>query len=343
MPINDLARRYLDHFAQGLDIPGGLPHRKALAQIRLDFSPESLDRIDLLLRQMRQRLQPEAESFIQDQGNQNLAYLLAFYIGETIARFTDQRCNWFEYEELKTVASPELLADYPYGFITSITCVFERDGFYVPLSPMFEQLFHDDARMTVAGSAQRILRRVLDKPLLLPPAPGEAAAEPANALIAEAIAGALDFAGGAAAFCIHGVLEGAALPPTLAHGNVSGKVTMVSMMDGDIDRGLKVLDTNAENAQQSALIYDGFVNLPSRRTDALVVEMRAYQPLPFSAQIVIPYRHADKPGGFALHAPRLLSFSLDAAHLPSVREGFFKGLRGFNPAGMWDKHYVTEG
>ncbi|GAA5176084.1 hypothetical protein GCM10025771_09890 [Niveibacterium umoris] len=344
MPINDLARRYLDHFEQGLEIPGGLPHRKALAQLRLDYSAQSLERIDLLLRQMRERLKPEPNAFINDSANQNLSYLLAFYIGETISRFTGQRCDWFKYEELREIAPPELLADYPYGFNTSITCVFERDGFYVPLSPVLQQLFFDDPDFTVASSAQRVLRRVLDKPVLTPRTTGEPAPVPQNPIIYEAVAEALEFAGSATAFAIWNVMEGSDHPPSLTHRFASGKVLTQNMMflswNEAIENSKKVLKSNAENAQVSALTYDGFINLPSHRTDALVLELQAYQPLPFTAHIVIPYRSAKKPEGFALYAPRVLDLSIDAAHLPAVREGFFSGIRSFNPGDMWDKHYL---
>ncbi|MEQ1517199.1 MAG: hypothetical protein ABL931_12005, partial [Usitatibacteraceae bacterium] len=81
MPLNHIADRYLHAFDKQEEFDGGLSFRKALLQSNLDSSVESLNRVDYLLNQMRTRLHPNPDEFLDPQPNQNFLYLLAFYVG----------------------------------------------------------------------------------------------------------------------------------------------------------------------------------------------------------------------------------------------------------------------
>jgi hypothetical protein len=59
MPITQLAEQYLTAFAAGgSDFPGGIAYLEALGQAQLDYTPESLQRIDTLLDQIHTREAP---------------------------------------------------------------------------------------------------------------------------------------------------------------------------------------------------------------------------------------------------------------------------------------------
>jgi hypothetical protein len=338
MPITHVADNYLDVYRRGAEFEGGLAFQKALAQANLDFSVESLGRIDLLLDQIRERLKPEFDSFIGKQENQNFLHLIAFYAGEVIARGMGWQRQWLEHPEL--VKAVEEASEYPFCFATSITCLFENGYWFLPLSPIQERLFEADSGRSLKESAARYMKSQAEPPKLerssaIPSmVPGPAAAE---------VKMLANFAGIAAAFAVFQIAEGGPLIPTLSSEMPSGERDMAALMRDDlnaaIDEGLQRLVINPEGAVRSTLAYDGFINLPSRRTDALVLEARSHAPHGFAFSVALPYRHARAEGGFALYHLRLLSFALDNAHLPLLTASFFAGFDKFRPEGMWKKYF----
>ena len=64
--MKDVARLFLETYARGGEVEGGWKFGKALIQARLDYSEESLERIDLLLKAIRERAKPAHDEFIAD-------------------------------------------------------------------------------------------------------------------------------------------------------------------------------------------------------------------------------------------------------------------------------------
>jgi hypothetical protein len=116
-------------------------------------------------------------------------------------------------------------------------------------------------------------------------------------------------------------------------------VLMRDDMNAAVDEGLQRLAANPDGALRAALAYDGFLNLPGRRTDALVLEARSYGAQGVAFSVALPYRHARAEGGFALYNLRLLSLAIDNAHLPLLTASFFAGFDKFRPEGMWKKYF----
>jgi hypothetical protein len=152
MPINDLARRYLETFALGGEFPDGLAFRPELVDTMLDYSRESLARIDDLLDGIRAREQPEYGAFMDDYANQTFMYLLAFYVGTVTARQSGSAIDWLDYGEMIEVI-PDNESLVPQCFASSVTCVIHGKGFFVPLASIEERLFEDVPEKSVAFSA----------------------------------------------------------------------------------------------------------------------------------------------------------------------------------------------
>lgn len=153
MPINDLATKYLETFERNEDFPDGLSFRKALTQSDLDYSRESLSRIDSLLDQIRTRFKPEHSTFMQDYANQTFLYLLAFYVGTVTARQSGNKIDWYNYSEMLAVI-PDNKAFVPECFASSITCIIHKKGFFIPLSSIEERLFVEPPGKSVKFSAE---------------------------------------------------------------------------------------------------------------------------------------------------------------------------------------------
>ncbi|MBL8489915.1 MAG: hypothetical protein JNM82_03960, partial [Rhodocyclaceae bacterium] len=273
MPATALARRYLAAYHAGEEIPGGLAFAKALGQARLDYSPDSLGRIDQLLIQIRQKLRPEFATFLAVQENQNFLYLLCFYAGEVVARYTGRSIEWYPHEELVERLPPEAAAGYPQCFATSMACVLDDSAFFVPLSSMQEILFEEGSGRSLLAAADQFMRRAVGVPVLDPAAVAPARRPDAFPPELEAVG---RFVGMAAAFAVWQVCEGQPLIPMLSQEMPSGQKLNTSLMQDDlgkaIDTGLKRLELGGEGALHAVLAYDGYVNLPGFRTDALILE-----------------------------------------------------------------------
>ena len=152
MPLNQLASQYLEVFQNNGEFEGGLSFQTKLIRCNLDFSIESLKRVDDLLDQIRLRVKPQFDQFLSVHANQNFLYLLCFYVGHCVAVNSKQQIVWLDYSEMSETF-PEYKAMYPECFATSATCLFEKTGFFIPLSSIQERLFTDPPGKSVAFSA----------------------------------------------------------------------------------------------------------------------------------------------------------------------------------------------
>ncbi|MES2948713.1 MAG: hypothetical protein V4858_09235 [Pseudomonadota bacterium] len=139
------AQDFLAALNTGNDVPGGLAFRNAMQAARLDYSMESLDRVDQLLRQIKTEFSPQRETWQERPGAENFCLMLAFYLGEMISRQTRQPIKWHTREQ----AAPFFPADKPLpvadwsrlvGIIAASMCV--------PLGFVEETLFGDSPATT---------------------------------------------------------------------------------------------------------------------------------------------------------------------------------------------------
>jgi hypothetical protein len=134
--LNHKAAAWLHAYRSGAMPQDKLAFGTALRQIALDDSPESLDRITALLDQLRSKLRPEFQAFARDEACVNFALLLAFYLGQTIAREAGTTMEWLDHDE----ALPLLPPGSPRKFATLVV---GRSGrtLCLPLRPIRDRLF----------------------------------------------------------------------------------------------------------------------------------------------------------------------------------------------------------
>jgi hypothetical protein len=86
----------------------------------------------------------------------------------------------------------------------------------------------------------------------------------------------------------------------------------------------------------AVLVYDGYANLPTGRTDALVLHVRIERSR-VDLRIVLPYRSATHRDGFAVHHPRFEQSS--AISLEEQGVWFVKGVQlHVEGARIWNEH-----
>lgn len=156
MSPNEMSAKYLQAFANDEAFPGGLAHREALQKLNLDYSRDSLDRIDSLLDRIRNSRRLSYGMFLNLQANQNFLYLLCFYVGATIARCSGQAIEWLDYEQMRRKLQSND-AMFPRCFATSITCVLQKRGLFVPLTSIEDRLFADPPEKSVRFSAEAFM------------------------------------------------------------------------------------------------------------------------------------------------------------------------------------------
>jgi hypothetical protein len=148
-------------------------------------------------------------------------------------------------------------------------------------------------------------------------------------------------AGFFAAHAVWCVSDGETLVPMFAVEKQDGSQEMHRLVTDRLEDGVAMgrdwLETNHHSATRAALIYDGYITMPSGKIDALLVEARKYEPQVQLFAIAVPYRHADSPAGFAVHRPKLIEINGDESQARTIVEAFFEGVdRHEKGAEVWD-------
>jgi hypothetical protein len=154
------AQEFLAALDSGSDVPGGLAFQTALQQAKLDYSMESLDRVDQLLKQIKIKLSPQRSGWQSGLDTENFCLMLTFYLGEMISRQANQPIKWHTREQ----AAPFMPADMPLpedswsrvvGIIAASSCV--------PLGVIEDALFGDSPGMTCKAYVEHRIAK-LPKP-----------------------------------------------------------------------------------------------------------------------------------------------------------------------------------
>jgi hypothetical protein len=147
MTINAQAAAYLRAFFRGEEFEDGLAYRDELRALDLDFSLDSLVRMDALLDRLRATHGGTEAAFIRENANQDFLYLLAFYLGETVRRATDARADWYDYAGMVALSPGFAAVGNVFG--ASATCVYngtpEGPDFF-PLTTITTRLFDGDSK-----------------------------------------------------------------------------------------------------------------------------------------------------------------------------------------------------
>jgi hypothetical protein len=153
---------------------------------------------------------------------------------------------------------------------------------------------------------------------------------------------AVELAGFFAAHAVWCVAEGETLVPILAFQRQDGqqefrRLEAVELQDA-VAKGKEWLAGNPENVSCAVLVYDAFIPLPGGKTDCLMLEIRSYGDLQ-SLSVALPYRHADKSGGFAIHRPKFFTRPEGEGRVSDCGDAFFRGVAQHEKgSAVWNTH-----
>lgn len=346
--LNFYVHATLARFHAKQPLPEPVAFQKALGQLQFDYTPGAIERVDRLLSQIRVKLKPEPDAFIGASENRSFLHLLAFMVGETVARYRGTHCNWLNYERLQAlVADRGLAANYPESFGTSVACEIAGEGLLFPLAAIAEALFEAKPRSVLAVS-DAIMRRAVEAPVLTMP---DMSLKVDDRLVADPAYQLGHTMGVMASWCVDSSLaHGAPQAPQLLQMNAAGKGMFISMIDRSNDdaiaSGRGSLAHPEDGLVTQALGYDGYIGLPRFRSDAIVVEgawhAKGAATAPLRAMVAMPYRPLTASQPLGLHDLRLLEFSGDADAVQKLRLGLFARLASTSPPGPWHAHYLDE-
>lgn len=149
---NALCERYLTALAEKA-LPNTVAYTAALYQAQLDYTAKSLSRLDTMLAQLKAKTQPQLAQYQQDKAKTLFFCMLGFYLGEYLAKLTDQPIHWFQ--------GKHYFADQPNLANTfTLTFVCEINGHLIkPLKHIATALFtanHSELSEFIAQSLDTI-------------------------------------------------------------------------------------------------------------------------------------------------------------------------------------------
>jgi len=151
---------------------------------------------------------------------------------------------------------------------------------------------------------------------------------------------AAKIAGYFAAHAIWGVSENPMLTPMLAYITEDGERKMERFVGEDaaatVAQVQQKLERNDMDADDACLLYDGRIPLGQEKSDAIIIEMRAYFSPHSEAIIAVPYTPATpgklpfrKPQPFRVHKPKLIAWeNCEDFDINAVFQAFFEGVDG---------------
>ncbi|MCK9388046.1 MAG: hypothetical protein M0Q22_06600 [Sulfuritalea sp.] len=142
---------YIRVLLGGYRLRSGIAYQAEAQKLMLDFSEQSLKRIDKMLDGIRRVNTRSLYEFLADPKCQNLIFALAFYSGKVIEMNSGSECTWLtEAEFRKTLPLPSPPGDPRYCFIAHFSEGLYRDpmdahgGNWFPLVSILGRLFDDD-------------------------------------------------------------------------------------------------------------------------------------------------------------------------------------------------------
>lgn len=328
--INQRCQEMLDALAAGQPPTGGLLYDKAIRQAQLDYSSPSLQRLDALLQQIREQVQPQRGAFLMRPAAQNFLQLVAFYAAMCTARVGQLPIKWLSVQEIISLGG-----EVTPQFETQFGCLIE-DRLHYPLNLVCGLVFMADAPKTLQSWSKNVIVNAKHRLVSIkrPKLAGLGATD-----LPPEWATAVEQAGRFAAQSLFMVEGGSTLVPQMLEPKGQGFQIVVLGLQADdaaYEASARKLADNPGKLPWQLRATDGIANLPTGRTDAITIELRCYpggflsRRRPLSLTVVCPYRPASSPRGFAIHTPKLFECDAPASALPGVLTTFYQGVDSFH-------------
>jgi len=319
-PMNELARTFLEIYAAGGEPAGGWTYGKALRQARLDFTPDSLKRLDALLAQIRERARP-SRADLDTVSGRNFESLVVFYVIELARRRSQAVLDWHE-----GAAAPALPSGAPWVDAPGTRLLVDA-----PLHGLrFEPLAWLEGQLLAGGQAL-------------------AAADYVATVVAQLERHgpprwwtAMQAVGRLGSWQMMMAAGGRGIWPTLV--SAAAPTTPRTMDGGDlrlaVQQGDHLLSNNPEGQPWQVFSYAGYAERKGARVDAVVLLAATYGDQPMRLRIGFPFRPAQAGEPLRIWQPVLVDGNLDVETSARLGPALEYGIRSLKwSSGGWDELY----
>ena len=310
--MNDVARLFLETYARGGEVAGGWKFGKALQQAQLDLSDESLERLDLLLKAIRERARPVHDKFLADPESLNFLSLLAFTLMAVLSRRTGVHIEWHDTASARrATAAWANIADTPFTRLVALAP--DQGLLFLPLVWVHDRVFELGLGQ-VATASDYLLSVAHELEYDLPMAWWNAAR------LLGVTAGAM----------MGAVAEGRPALPQITWQHPRGQrvnVTTLAFEGEDaVARGEAALENNPEGAAWKAFAYPTWINSSGKRVEAISVTVQTYGPSPLRLRMAFRHQPAADGKPFAILDPSVWEFNVPEEQFLRLYAAVKRGL-----------------
>ena len=322
--MNNVAQHFLDTYARGGEVDGGWLFAKALQQTQLDYSDQSLGRLDHLFASIRERARPSRQ-VLESVPGRNFCALIAYYLIEIVRRQTGAHIDWHDRTSaLRALPKGAQLPDA--SFARLITLSPDQGVALMPLAWVEAQVL-GEGQQTRAGDciADLIAQHEHDGPVVWWTG--------------------MHALGRMASWQMMLAADGGAVQPTMLSSTapMSWEVLVGEDINKLLEGGGRRLDENPDGATWRVLSYDGFIDLKRGRFDAVVVILYTYGKSPLKIKLTFPYRPAKRGQAFAILDPALRDANVDNDTVSKLGSAMERGIQSVKWAfgKTWDQLRVS--
>ena len=309
--MDKIATTYLDAYARGGEVEGGWKYARALQQARLDFTDDSLGRLDQLLAQVRERARPTAADLATPAGR-NFAALVAFYVIELVRRRSGAAIEWHDRVSAR-LHLPEGVKAPPGDAARLVAWAPDQRAAFWTLAWVEAQVLGRGTQRPPSAYVAGLIAHL------------ERAGRPVWWTGMEAL-------GRIASWQMMMAADGGSVLPTmLSSASPETWVTLAGSLPGDdvdaaIERAGRLLEGNPDDTTWQVLACGGHAELAQGRQPAVVVSLATYGKAPLRVKIAFPYRPATASRRFAILEPTLVDANLDDEQVAMLRGAMQRGI-----------------
>ncbi len=326
--VNELATHFLKVYAEGGEADQGWLYGKALRQARLDYSPESLGRLDALLKQIRERALPTRAQLDSPQGR-NFEALVAFYLIEMARRRTSAELVWMTRDAaIAAFAAAAQVPDTPSASL--LACAPDHESVCQPLAWAEAQVLPEGRPLAAAEFIDALVARLgQDGPTEW--------WRTAHAI------------GRIASYQMQELASGRPALPAMLTQHAPATVGVLGSGGNTLEevqraaaQGVQLLEQNPAGAVWQVFSYNGFAELADSRLDAVIVFAASYGPKPMRMVVSFPYRPAADGRPLAILRPAVREADVPVEVLRKLNAPLERGIRGFKwtSGTRWEELYA---
>ena len=321
--MNDIALKFIETYAAGGEAEGGWMYGKALQQAKLDFTPDSLLRLDALLTQIRERAKPTRVELDSPQGR-NFEALVGFYVIEFAHRMSFATFEWQD----RATALAAMPAGTPLEDTPGTRLVVDAPA----LGALFKPLEWVEGQVLPGGQPVRAGDYIADLLARL-----NRAGAPIwwTAMHALGKLGSCQLMMASADLGVWPTLMTAAAPATLQ-----------PMERGDLELAVRygdhLLNNNPDNLPWQVFSYPGYAEHQGQRVAAVIVMAATYNDRPMRMKVAFPFRSPREGGRMVIWQPALVEGNLSVEDSAKLSRAMERGIRAvkWSVGGSWNDWFA---